>query len=143
MFDQNYNEQKSEIHDPKWRRAILTVFHNTERARNVWEKRCSNPAQTPCQFVSCSDGTRDLIGVVIGGTMPEDADSRLWDLDCAFTILTEDAEILIVKGWYATAVEQVVEDVTEGNEVVCLKYLNWLKQRWSERNPEPNAVEIS
>ena len=33
--------------------------------------------------------------------------------------------------------------VTEGNEVICLKYLNWLKQRWSERNPEPNAVEIS
>ena len=33
--------------------------------------------------------------------------------------------------------------VTEGNEVFCLKYLNWLKQRWSERNPEQNAVEIS
>lgn len=118
MFDQNYHEQKSEIHDPKWRRAILTVFHSTERARNVWENRCSNPALTPCQFVSCTDGTRDLIGVVIGGTMADAEDTKLWDLECAFTMLTEDAEILIVKGWYTTAVEQVVEDITGGIEAM-------------------------
>lgn len=114
MFAQNHHDQRSEIHDPRWRRAILEVFNSNEPARRVWEKHCVDAAKAPCQFVSCTDGTRDLIGVVIGGTLSDVEDTRLWDLDCAFTLLAEDGEILIVKGWYATAVEQVVEDITEG-----------------------------
>ncbi|MGF1277620.1 hypothetical protein [Acetobacter pasteurianus] len=116
MFAQDHHAQKSEIHDPNWRRAIQSVFHGAESARKVWARHVVDPALTPSQFVSCTDGTRDLIGVVIGGTIPDAEDPCLWDTESTFTLLTEDAEILIVKGWYATSLEQFVESGTEGVE---------------------------
>lgn len=78
---------------------LSAVFARSPRAQVIWTRyHRQTLGDVPMNYLEATDGTVDIEGLVIRGSWDPDIG---WDLDSAITVLTEDDEIITLKGWLA------------------------------------------
>lgn len=90
--------------DVAWRAALRTAMLADDRARRLWERTRRFDDEQPDLLIACSDGSSDVVGLLIGGTR-DDVSPIGWDMDTVFRLFTEDGAVVTVKGWMISDLE--------------------------------------
>ena len=82
--------------------TMAAVYHANPKARMLWGRHYEQIGPYPNTFITADDGMVLLEGLVIDGDWHPD---HGWDFDSIVTIITDDGEIMTIKGWLASTIE--------------------------------------